>query len=169
MRGPCRCDPPARAAALRRPHTQPLGARASDSAELAVRQAAVRSFLARESARQAVRGLWDAQASAWAANAERPEAEAGAADAQDPLCAGVIGAFMFFFTPRQDAARARLVAQLMNRLLRGGPSTSPHSPRAAAATNSCRDSRYSCQVICCSAWRPALGHSYVVMSCCSAG
>lgn len=83
----------------------------------------MRSFLAREAARQAVRESWDLQAGTWAVDAASPDATAGSPGAQDPLFAGVVGAFLFFYAPRKDAARARLVCQLMSRLLRGGPCT----------------------------------------------
>ena len=99
----------------------------------------MRSFLAREAARQAVRESWDEQAGTWAADAELPDAGGDAVGAHDPLRAGVIGAFLFFYTPRKDAARAQLVCQLVSRLLRGEPSTFPAAPRVLVKTDSCRD------------------------------
>lgn len=119
MHGPCRCVhfPIA--------HGRPCRTGGSLPLSLGVRQAAVRSFLAREAARQAVRESWDEQAGTWAVDAHPPDATAGSPGTHDPLFAGVIGAFLFFYTPRKDAARARLVCQLMSRLLRGAPCTPP--------------------------------------------
>ena len=74
-------------------------------------QSAVRSFLAREAARQMIRAAWDEQAAGWAETA----ADGGAG----MLSADVIGAFMFFYTPRKDAARAQVICQLMGQLLKG--------------------------------------------------
>ena len=105
-------------------------------------QAAVRSFQAREAARQAVRESWDEQTGTWVADAQSPDASADTMG-DDPLCARVVGAFLFFYTPRKDAARARLVCQLMSRRLRGGPSL-----RRPLCTPSVTDS-------CCDSFVPA--------------
>jgi hypothetical protein len=91
----------------------------------------VRSFLAREAARDTVRAAWDEQASGWATDARAGGAGAVAAD---PFFAAGVGAFLFFYTPSKDASRARLVCQLMSGLAQGeqaagreGRSPCPHS------------------------------------------
>ena len=111
-------------------------------------QAAVRSFQAREAAQQAVREAWDEQAATWV-DAAPPDAgapAAGAAGAHDPLCTQALSAFMFFYTPRKDAARAQQVCQLMSRLLRSKlPLCQAHC--TPPATHSCCGSGCPRQVI----------------------
>ena len=68
----------------------------------------MRSYLAREAARQAVRAEWDARCA---------EGDAAAAET---LPASFIASFLFFYTPRKDASRALAVCRLIGELGEGG-------------------------------------------------